>query len=233
MGWHTAWFSEIQPYACRVLEKHWPNVPNYGDITSIKGDQVEQVEMLVGGFPCQDISVAGKGAGLSGARSGLWFHYARLIEEIQPRWVVAENVAALRTRGLDTVLGSLTTLGYDAEWHCIPASYVGAPQPRERIWIVAYPHGQCIEPVLDRGGQEGSGPFAPARSLDLMDADCRAGAGWSWATEPGVGRVAHGIPAYMDRLRCLGNAIVPQVAYLIFQAIQARESGLSHIQEVI
>ena len=96
------------------------------------------VDIICGGFPCQDISVAGKGAGIEGSRSGLWSEYARIISEVRPRYVIVENVAALLGRGLERVLGDLAALGFDAEWHCIPASAVGAPHRRDRVWIVAY-----------------------------------------------------------------------------------------------
>lgn len=139
MGWETVWYSEIDPYACKVMEKNFPGVPNFGDITKIDGSKVPPVDMLCGGFPCQDISGAGKGEGLDGKRSGLWSHFARLISEIQPRWVLVENVPALRSRGLDRVLKDLCEIGYDAEWHCIPAKAIGAPHQRDRIWILAYP----------------------------------------------------------------------------------------------
>jgi len=97
------------------------------------------VDVIAGGFPCQDISAAGKGAGITGARSGLWSAYARIIGEIRPRYVIVENVAALLGRGIERVLGDLATLGYDSEWHCIPASAIGAPHRRDRVWIIAYP----------------------------------------------------------------------------------------------
>ena len=140
-GMKTAWFSEIDPYASAVLRKHWPDVPNHGDIRGIRAGAVERVDLLCGGFPCQDISNAGKRAGIDGERSGLWSEYARVIGELRPRYVVVENVAALLGRGLERVLGDLAALGFDAEWHCIPASAVGAPHRRDRIWIVA--HARC------------------------------------------------------------------------------------------
>jgi DNA (cytosine-5)-methyltransferase 1 len=295
VGWDTAWFSEIDPYASAVLQKHWPGVPNHGDITKIKGSDVAPVDVLCGGFPCQDISLAGKGAGITGARSGLWSEYARLIGELRPRYVVAENVPALRSRGLDQVLGSLAALGYDAEWHCIPAAAVGAPHRRDRIWIVAYPNAVSERVPNDRRGEVASaarslqreaperqrirfdvgqlrdaladalGPrlserrgtvsiqaeesAVERRGQDVADAprDVRAEQTASgtvgertgsrsepdgrdprwWLTEPDVGRVAHGVPSPVDRLRCLGNAIVPQVASLIFQAIAAAEESVA------
>lgn len=137
-GFETVAFCEIKEFPRKVLAKHWPGVPIFHDIRELKGKDVGAVDVICGGFPCQDISFAGKGAGIEGERSGLWSEYARLIGEIRPRYVLVENVAALLGRGLDRVLGDLAALGYDAEWHCIPASAVGAPHRRDRIWIVAY-----------------------------------------------------------------------------------------------
>lgn len=139
-------YSEIDDYACKVYQKRFPYAIPLGDIRNIDGERLKREYIgqwiITGGFPCQDISVAGKGEGLSGERSGLWFEMHRLIREIRPRIVVAENVSALTVRGLDAVLGSLAEIGYDAEWTCIRASDVGAPHRRERIWIVAYPHSE-------------------------------------------------------------------------------------------
>ena len=212
-GFDIAWQVEIDPYCQRVLAKHWPTVHRYGDIRAIDWSAVEPVDLLCGGFPCQDISLAGKGAGLSGERSGLWFEYAKAIEALTPRYVVIENVAALRSRGLDQVLWSLATLGYDAEWHCIPASAVGAPHRRDRVWIVA-----DSQPV---GQQKQRQPITvdAGRELGRVRAEY---SGW-WSVEPDVGRVAHGIPHRVDRLRGLGNAIVPQIAEMIGRWIQFRE----------
>lgn len=290
VGWDTVWYSEIDPYASAVMKKQFPRATNHGDITKIDGRTIEPVDLLCGGFPCQDISLAGKGAGLTGERSGLWVHFARLIQEIAPRWVVIENVSALRSRGLDQVLGRLAALGYDAEWHCIPAAYVGAPHRRDRIWITAWQRGwladtECLGSAIGRaagyvartpGETEGdgeerqrSGNAADDRGTVVADADSHARhQGWSsdttevegrrnadrsgvngsvshtdsgsvergrgrisessdwsgwWSVEPDVGRVAHGVPSRVDRLRCLGNAIVPQVAAIIFAAINQRE----------
>jgi DNA (cytosine-5)-methyltransferase 1 len=264
-GMRCLWQSEIDTYASRVLKKHWPHVPNLGDITRIDWGGVERPDLVCGGFPCQDISFAGKGAGLAGARSGLWYEFARCIRELGPRYVFVENVAALLVRGLDAVLGTLASLGYDAEWHVIPAAAVGAPHIRERVFLLAY---------LDLPGREalrtcsvGSGPFnevglrdpslANPEGLDgigigsepggailpgmggnpsLADHDgerlegsklqwervCilqRPVNGSGWPVEPDVGRVADGVPARVDRLRGLGNAVVPQVAEYIGRMI--------------
>lgn len=141
-GMRTSWFCEQDDYCTRVLNRHWPGTPVYPDVTKLTAGQVEPVDLLCGGFPCQDISTAGRGAGIRGERSGLWSEFARLIGELEPRWVVVENVSALLGRGLSVVCADLSALGYDAEWDCIPASAVGAPHQRDRIWIVAYPRSE-------------------------------------------------------------------------------------------
>lgn len=166
MGWRTAWVSEIEPFACRVLAHHFPDAPNHGDITTIDFTTVEPVDVLVGGFPCQDISNAGKQAGITGARSGLWFEYARAIRELRPRYVVVENVAALTNRGLDAVLGSLAEIGYDAEWGCFGAADVGAPHKRDRLWLLAYPNGEQQQYVFSGCGVKRSQTAPSAWTLD-------------------------------------------------------------------
>jgi DNA (cytosine-5)-methyltransferase 1 len=204
------------------------------------------IDLICGGFPCQDISVAGKGAGLKGERSGLWKEFARIIGELRPRYVIVENVAALLGRGLGDVLGDLAALGYDAEWHCIPASAVGAPHRRDRIWIVAYPgcinrdgrSGECGGPETAgtrdwsaRSGQHALDVAYPSRpdvegqrlaSRIQAERSAFGGASW-WLTEPDVGRVANGVPARMDRLKGLGNAVVPQIPEIIGKAIMKAE----------
>ena len=155
-GMQTVAFCEIDKVAQQVLRKHWPNVPIFDDVKTLKGEQLGTIDVICGGFPCQDLSFAGKGAGLTGARSGLWWEFYRLIKEIKPLWVIIENVAALRSRGLDKVLGSLAEIGYDAEWHCIPASAVGAHHQRDRVWIIAYPNhagSRTLEHGVDQDGQ--------------------------------------------------------------------------------
>jgi DNA (cytosine-5)-methyltransferase 1 len=207
-GMRTVWFCEQDEYCQRVLAKHWPGVPCYDDVRELR--EPEPIDVLCGGFPCQDLSVAGKGAGIDGERSGLWSEYARLIGQLRPRYVVVENVPALLARGMGRVLGDLAALGYDAEWDCLPASAFGAPHRRDRIWIVAYPEGAGRETRrADRMGAE-----EPAQR-----STCSSG----WATEPNVGRVANGVPNRLDRLRSLGNALVPQVAEWIGHRIMEYE----------
>lgn len=195
-GMEVAWQSEIDPYACRVLAKHWPDVPNLGDITTIEWKDVPRVDLICGGFPCQDISIAGSGAGLEGEHSGLWAEVAKAVGVLQPRFLLVENSPALPVRGLGDLLADLARLGYDAEWDCLPAAAFSARHLRARTWLVAYPFGE-------RDGVEAEALFTRwTRPVD----------GHWWPAEPDVGRVADGIPHRVDRLRALGNSVVPQVA---------------------
>jgi len=148
-GMRTVAFCEIEPFARRVLARHWPDVHIFHDVRELSAQHLSAkglgVDLICGGFPCQDISVAGRGAGIGGERSGLWSEFARLIGEIRPRYAIVENVSALLGRGLGDVLGDLAALGYDAEWHCIPASAIGAPHIRDRVWIVAYANQRDLQ----------------------------------------------------------------------------------------
>jgi DNA (cytosine-5)-methyltransferase 1 len=267
------WQCESDEYCRRVLARHWPGVPCHSDVRALRGADVEPVDVLCGGFPCQDISLAGRGAGIDGERSGLWAQFARLIRELRPRYVIVENVPALLARGMGRVLGDLAACGYDAEWDCLPACAFGAPHRRDRVWIVAYPDGggwdgrpgkpgaggrrepangggavadaddagcaqrRWPEPAgaqfaaVERGGEDvadaegerreprsragqpvwaGEAPVEPQGRFAALTGGCW-GAG-PWGAEPDVGRVAVGVPARVDRLRALGNALVPQIA---------------------
>jgi DNA (cytosine-5)-methyltransferase 1 len=203
-GMRTVAFCEIEPFCRAVLKKHWPHVPCYDDIRTLTADRLRAdgiaVDVICGGFPCQDISVAGKGAGIEGSRSGLWSEYARLIGELRPRYIIVENVAALLGRGLDRVLGDLATLGYDAEWHCIPASAIGAPHRRDRLWLVANPCRPERRPVdsacgsVQRShgvsqGEKGAGRSSTSGEA-LADADSRHEYRRSSALQMGWGRIA-------------------------------------------
>ena len=238
-GMTCSWQVEIDDYATRILAKHWPSVRRWDDVQTFPpGDEVEpwRVDVIAGGFPCQDISVAGKGAGLAGERSGLFYEIIRLARLLQPRAIVLENVAALLARGMGAVLGELAQIGFDAEWNCIPASAVGAPHIRDRVFVVAYSQRDPIRQQPGRGsGANGTGAALAAidgKEQPLANTDeprlekrpggeeaARARAAitrndW-WSTEPAVGRVADGVPGRVDRLRGLGNAIVPQVAEVV------------------
>ena len=152
------WQVEIDEYATRVLEKHWPNVRRHDDVRTWPQDDTERVDVICGGFPCQDISYAGQGAGLEGERSELFFEAIRVVRQLRPKYVMLENVAALLTRGLDRVLGELGQIGYDAEWHCIPAASVGAPHIRDRVFVIAnsQPMGR-FNGCRVEGDEEGEG----------------------------------------------------------------------------
>lgn len=206
-GMRCAWQVEIDDYAARVLTKHWPDVPKFRDVRECGARNLPPVDLIAGGFPCQDISSAGKRAGITGERSGLWFEFARIIRELRPHYVLVENVPALFHRGIERVLGELAQSGYDAEWQCLPAAAFGAPHIRDRVFILAYANserrdgGACILQTASAPG----GLFAERDH--------------AWRAEPGMGRVAHGVPRRVDRLRGLGNAVVPQVAEWIGRRI--------------
>lgn len=146
-GMVCKWQVEIDEFCRKVLTKHWPNVPKWDDIRTFPPKPIEKwgVDLICGGFPCQDISVAGKGKGIHGERSGLFFEMAKVICMLRPKLVVLENVAALLNRGMSEVLGELAEIGYDAEWHCIPAAAVGAPHKRDRVFIFAYSGSKRIQ----------------------------------------------------------------------------------------
>lgn len=144
-GFKTVATAEIDPWCRTVLAKRFPDAQHFDDVHDVKPEAIlDEVDGIVGGFPCQDVSTAGTGAGLDGKRSGLWSEFARVIGDFNPRWVLIENVAALRGRGLARVLADLNELGYNARWDCIPAAAVGAPHMRDRIWILAMAHGHSF-----------------------------------------------------------------------------------------
>ena len=338
-GMTVKWHSEIDPYACRVLKKHWPDVPNLGNIKEIDWAIVEPVDVIAGGYPCQPFSTAGKRQGDKDERH-LWPYFLRAISELRPRFALLENVRGHFSMGFDRVLGDLAEIGYDAEWQIVSAASVGAPHRRDRIICVAYPSEQYSNGKSDNGrdstqsktvsefgnsgwstnvadtnccyssdGRQcanvqskgtsrrhdgsGSGSNIGQVSLgsprqiahDVADSDSKRSQGsgrvqgresqlcrfdvlstntrWSseishdecigygehgiapniattsriwrhdrnrtegyvgwqwWETEPDVGRVAHGIPNRVDRLRGLGNAVVPQVAEYVGRLILA------------
>lgn len=219
-GMQCGWQVEIDPFARRVLEKHWPDVRRHDDVRTFPPTEPEdwKVDLICGGFPCQDISNAGHHVGIQGERSGLWFEYRRIIRDLQPRFVLVENVAALLDRGMDQVLGDLATIGFDAEWQVLPAAALGAPHIRERLFIFAHSHrehgrtwGQGRRSRVDEGLSIPKG--------SVLGPQGRIAAGGYWADEPDVVRLVHGVPAAMDRIRGLGNAVVPQVAEWIGRRI--------------
>jgi len=223
--------SEIDPYACQVLEKHW-DVPNLGSVTDIKEgdlDGIGPVDVVLGGFPCQDISCAGRGDGIEGGRSGLVFDLMRVVRMVRPRYVVLENVPMLLTgdsgRWMSAVLGELAESGYDAKWDCVPAAAVGAPHRRDRVFIVAYANRERLEEWSQQDGSPKAGKQASRRNNARGRSQDAGRRGDWWQTEPDVCRVVDGAPFRVDRLRALGNAVVPQVAAIVAGWVLAIEDG--------
>jgi DNA (cytosine-5)-methyltransferase 1 len=329
-GINTEWFVEKDKYCQEILRKHWSSTIIYDDITQVDFRTVPKVDMLTGGFPCQDISYAGKGAGIAGSRSSLWKYYLKAISEIRPKFALIENVPALVKRGLNVVLSDLAQIGYDAEWYNISASSVGAPHKRERIFIIACLRsdtqcewggaeceslekqktwidnngicehvpdtnsfgcmdGQLTEFTDKRGKQAQRGTVPRCENVAHTSSDgfkdrykdegrtnsCSKTRGlqqfkrgsdkenvsnmqgegrklWTkgeqellsqsketisrrnsnesgkgiWFSEPNVGRVVNGLPFRVDRLKCLGNAVVPQCAEVFAKAIKEYEEGV-------
>lgn len=245
-GFRTVAFSEVDPYASAVLRKHWPTIPNYGDINKLcrrAGDCEVREDfecfcprcsqefsecpcigsdefldthgsptVVTAGFPCQDISLNGAGEGLKGARSGLWYQTIRVVAELHPRCVLVENVAALRTRGADTVLSNLEEQGYTCESFVVGADAVGAEHHRERAWILAYDSSVRVEGLRPEGEQ-----ITHTLVESLLPLRNRDG---QWQVEPDLRRVPNGVPRWMDRVKCCGNAIQPQVAQIFARAIR-------------
>jgi DNA (cytosine-5)-methyltransferase 1 len=258
-GATTVWQVEQDPYARRVLERHWPDVDRSClDVRKGNRQTLAPVDLICGGFPCQSISVAGKQDGFKeGSKSSLWFEMSRIIGDLRPRFVVLENVPAITSidggRVLGRVLGDLAQMGYDAEWHRLGASDVGAPHRRWRWFLIGWlpvadplrrgrPHRQTetgeIWPQFTSSGPQLADPLRlrqprPGQPLDPGNSktDSKGQTGnvehvrkpGPWEIEPQVGRVVNGVPdgAHInDRLRCLGNAVVPQCAYVVGQRLQ-------------
>lgn len=231
-GWECAGQVEIDPFCQKVLAKHWPNVWRYGDVRGVTAELVREhcgrIDAIVGGFPCQDISVAGSGAGLDGKRSGLWSEIYRLVCEARPKFVLVENVSALLGRGMGRVLSDLAACGYDAEWRVFSACEFGAPHTRERLFILAYPHSERRSRYFNFKYEVPCGhahwKAAPHSSLwrDIqrwLKSLIQDGNGILADAE--LLRMDDGVPERLDRNHALGNAIVPQVAEVIGRAILA------------
>jgi len=275
LGWRTVCAVEWEPYPASVLcarqnDGILPPFPIWDDIQTFDGHLWRGiVDVISGGFPCQDISAAGKGAGIDGERSGMWGEMARIICEVRPRFVFVENSPMLTSRGLGRVLGDLASMGFDAKWGVLGAADVGANHQRDRIWIVAKWRGQLSHAQHDRigwweqqqespkekdglvanpssfgsqtgladtqGGQERDTNKSQHSSVDLANPKDKGdvwrewelgftqqehhsggspthGGGEWWATEPSVGRVAHGVAHRVDRLKAIGNGQVPLCA---------------------
>ena len=278
-GMDVIWQSEIDPYACRVLNKHWPKMVNHGNIKEIDWARVERPDVICGGYPCQPFSTAGQRKGEDDPRH-LWPWVRDCISVLRPRYAILENVRGHLSLGGTTVIREITNLGYCVEWRVISAASVGANHRRERVILLAYPndggHIYAQEPQKPHIGgrgeneadnergttnnsrvQSGTGNISDTKSLygdergpsnssqtprqrqemggetgtngsaspnteiygQPIDRNYNLGA-W-WKIEPDVDRVAYGVPARVDRLRGLGNAVVPQVAEIVGRLVMA------------
>jgi DNA (cytosine-5)-methyltransferase 1 len=223
-GFTVRWQVEIDPFCNRVLEKHWPHVRRYRDVRTVGAHNLEPVDFICGGFPCQDIASNGTKAGLAGAKSGLFSEVVRVVSELRPRGVLLENVADLLVRGMGTVLGELATLGYDAEWDCIPAAAFGLPQPRWRVFIVAHARSLGLGPGHEwlAGRSDASARF---NGDGLAAAEHAATEGYRR-----ICGVDDGLPGWMDRVAACGNSISPQAAEWIGRHVIA--AARNQAQEV-
>jgi DNA (cytosine-5)-methyltransferase 1 len=207
---------EIDEYCQKILKLRWPDVPKWMDIREVKGAEVIEkcgaVDLVSGGFPCQDISIAGKHIGIEGERSGLWKEYFRLVCEIRPRFVFVENVSMLLSRGLGVVLGDLARGGYCSEWICLPASFFGHLHGRNRVWIIAYPESLRRK----HSGNEKDNRVSRSRRVFNKIPIKRVSSGdkerfFEKVRASEFIRNANGTPNRVDRLKCLGNGQVVQV----------------------
>jgi DNA (cytosine-5)-methyltransferase 1 len=253
LGWRTVCAVEWNAYAASVLVARQNDgclepFPVWDDVQTFDGRPWQGIAQVVsGGFPCTDISAAGRGAGIDGKASGMWKHMARIIGEVRPEYVFVENSPMLTFRGLDRVLGDLSTLGFDARWGIVGAVDAGAPHRRDRIWIVAHAKSgergtgfcqtnaqQDRDQLTDSSGalaaavRIGSPPRIPepqprqkGLAGEFIDGDPRrtGGQGW-WSIEPNLGRLANGVANRVDRLRCLGNGQVPAVVRLAWHLLK-------------
>jgi DNA (cytosine-5)-methyltransferase 1 len=231
-GMECRWQVEINQFCLDVLEKHWPDVPRYRDIRTISGDSLPRVDLICGGFPCQPISLAGRRKGSADDR-WLWPDFLRILQEHKPEYVFIENVRGLISNGMVSIVEGLSSLGYDSEWHCIPASSVGAPHKRERIFILAYPNGKWREAIFQPNPRDG-GPLQ-GKACERPRGDSGLDLSRFWADsaplengkvyKPGVPLLADGVPAAVERIGSFGNAVVPQVVELIGRSLMAAVSS--------
>ena len=228
LGWRTVCAVERDEYAASVLvqrqnDGHLEPFPVWSDVRTFDGKPWRgRIDVVSGGFPCQDISSAGNCTGIKGKRSGLWVEMARIISEVRPRFVFVENSPLLTSRGLGTVLGDLAEMGYDAEWGVLGAHHAGAPHKRDRIWIVG-------ENVADAVRVRQQGPWEPEHSSNPEE-DTERETNHAqhvrrpqfWSVEPPLGRVAYGVARRMDKLKAIGNGQVPVVAATAFEILRER-----------
>ena len=217
----TLWQVEQDAFCRSVLAKHWPDAKRFEDVRTVGAEDICGAELICGGFPCQDISLAGRGGGLAGERSGLWGEYARLVRLVLPRFVIIENVPALTGRGLSEVLCELAKCGYDAEWDTISAAAVGACHRRNRIFIIAWLRDAADTNSVSLREQQQRVQFpgekiqAKGKAVALDDGGKGSFRINPWQTKCGISPVDDGVSDQLARQRALGNAVVPQVAYQV------------------
>ena len=254
-GFQTVAFCELEDYPRRILRKHWPDVKIYEDVRELTGARLAAdgivPDWIVGGWPCQDISVAGTGSGLDGARSGLWGEIARLAGELRPRGLLLENSSNLLSINGGTdfgrVLGDLAALGFDAEWHCLSASAFDAPHIRDRLWIVARRRGTSADAgdfgykgttgwrdadqahvAFSRGpivGASGARTATHANSHTQIGSAIARRERHTWEPEPRVGRVVTGLANRAHRIAALGNLNPPIIPETIGRAMLAAQEA--------
>jgi DNA (cytosine-5)-methyltransferase 1 len=220
LGWRTVCAVERDAYPAAILAQRQNDgmlepFPIWSDVTTFDGRPWRGiVDVISGGFPCQDISSAGRGEGISGERSGLWSEMWRIIGEVRPRFAFIENSPMLSIRGLDVVLCDLASLGYDARWGVMGAADMGAPHRRDRIWVLAYTSsiGQQGQGINERS----SNSKKNRKGETGFSVNGSKGNKTAWFTEPDLGRVANGVAFSMDRLKAIGNGQVPSVAAAAF-----------------
>jgi len=214
---HTVWQVEQSPWARQVLAKHWPQAERYEDVKTVGAGILDPVDVICGGFPCQDVSSAGKGAGLAGSRSGLWYEFARIVGELKPHWVVIENVASGARKWVDAVTAGMGQLGYGVLPVPLSASDVGAPHRRARVFLV------CWRPARDSHGHRE--PTLPEHGQASRVCGVANGPP-HWSAAPEFRGVDDGVPNRVDRLHALGNAVVPQCAEVIGHIVQELDNAL-------
>lgn len=225
-------FVEIEPFAQKVLKKHWPNVPIHEDVTTYEHDG-SRINLITGGFPCQDLSSAGNQKGIEAERSGLWSEYKRIIRQVRPGFAIMENVTNLLAGEQGTWFGKflrdLAQIGYDAEWLCLQAAMFGAPHYRDRTFIVAYPNSQAVNITMELGRTITLQQWCKkvwCEDWEQLELVTEYVAPSKWRTKgkdntrPLLVRDPDGVSDGVDRLKGCGNAIVPQVVVPIMEVIK-------------
>lgn len=221
-GMEIAWQVEIDEYCQKILALRYPESKKYYDIKTLKSEELEPVDIITGGFPCQDVSVAGKRGGIEGKRSGLWKEYLRIICEIRPRWVVVENVTGLLSNGMGVVLRDLASSGYDAEWDCFPSSAFGSPQQRDRVWILAYPKRSRLQGRVCKSISKSQKRQGWKEQLERLHGEER-----KLAIPTGKsGGMSDGITNRVGRLKMLGNGQDPNVTFYIGKMIMEIDNDI-------